>query len=98
MSGTVKALDLKDFITFENNRYYISTIQMEVRHSWQKEHEKICVFETMVFAAPEGEIDYHSSLYHRRYRTLDGAIKGHADTIGALPQIILTCKACPNRH
>ncbi|MBN2965300.1 hypothetical protein JWV37_10945 [Sulfurospirillum sp. T05] len=91
------SLQLKEFVALEEKQYYLSTIEMEVRHSWQKDHERICVYETMVFAAPQGEIDYHSSLYHCRYRTKEEAIAGHQRVREELPRIIFTCKSCSNK-
>jgi hypothetical protein len=90
-------LTLKDFITLGGETYYVSTLQMQVRHSWQKEDAKISVYETMVFRAKAEVVDYHDSLFHRRYRTLEDAESGHTQTISALPQIILTCSQCHNK-
>jgi len=86
-----KLLTLKELITHNNKTYYVSTLQMQVRHSWQKEDAKISVYETMVFRANEMVVDYHESLFHRRYRTFEDAESGHAQTIANLPQIIFTC-------
>ena len=91
------SLQLKEFVTVEEKQYYLSTIEMEVRHSWHKDHARICVYETMVFATLNEEIDYHSSLYHCRYRTKEEATKGHQRVREELPRIILTCKTCRNK-
>lgn len=85
---------LKDFTTLEESQYYISTLQMQVRHSWQNEDAKISVFETMVFKASNGVVDYHESLFHRRYRTIEEARAGHAQTLQNLPKIVFTCSQC----
>lgn len=90
-------LHLKEFVTLNHKTYYISTIEMNVRHTWQHEHANISVFETMVFTATGQEVDYHSSLYHRRYNTKEEALKGHQRTLDELERIIFTCKNCRNR-
>lgn len=87
-------LMLKDFITLDENEYYISTLQMQVRHPWQSEDAKISVFETMVFCSNNGVVDYHESLFHRRYRTLNEARSGHTQTLQNLPKIVFTCSQC----
>lgn len=87
-------LILKDFITLGENEYFISTLQMQVRHSWQHDDEKIFVFETMVFRAKNGVVDYHDSLFHRRYRTTKEAKDGHAKTLRDLSKIVFTCSQC----
>lgn len=87
-------LILKDFVNIEENRYYVSTLQMQVRHSWQHEDDKIFVFETMVFRVNKGVVDYHDSLFHRRYRNLKEAQAGHAQTLQDLPKIVFTCSQC----
>jgi len=67
---------------------------MHSRHSWQKEDAKISAYVTMVLKANEMVVDYHESLFHRRYRTLEDAESCHAQTIANLPQIIFTCNQC----
>jgi transcription initiation factor IIE alpha subunit len=91
-------LILKDFITFEDEEFYISTLQMQVRHSWQTQDEEIFVFETMVFRVQNKVIDYHASLFHRRYRTVKEARDGHAQTLKNLEKIIFTCSKCHYKY
>lgn len=85
-------LQLKHVAQVGDNRYFISTIKMDVRHSWLNQHQNVNVYETMVFAKKDGKVQYHNSLYHKRYPTHDEAVAGHSNIVENIASIITTCK------
>ena len=44
-----KDLELKHISIVDDKKYFISTIKMEVRHSWLNQQNNLFVYETMVF-------------------------------------------------
>ena len=87
-------LQLKHVAQVGDNRYFISTIKMDVRHSWLNQHQNVNVYETMVFAKKDGKVQYHNSIYHKRYATHDEATSGHNSIVENIANIIDACTAC----
>ncbi len=44
-----KDLELKHIAQINDEKFFISTIKMEVRHSWLNQHHNVNVYETMIF-------------------------------------------------
>ena len=87
-------LQLKHVAQVGENRFFISTIKMDVRHSWLNQHKNVNVYETMVFSKKDGKVQYHDSLYHKRYSKYEDAIKGHDYIINNISKIISACFLC----
>lgn len=77
----MRELELKNILKFDDKEYLISTISMNVRHSWfDGDHEKI-VYETMVFEMKNDEILYDDPKFNERYNTMDEAVAEHGAII-----------------
>ncbi len=83
-----KDLALKHLSIVNGNTYFISTIKMEVRHSWINQQNNLFVYETMVFKMDEDEIIYHEPIINQRYNSYEKAIEGHQNTIDNIEKII----------
>lgn len=89
-----KDLELKHIAEIDGEKFFISTIKMEVRHSWLNQHHNVNVYETMVFEKKDDKVMYESSLYNRRYTTYDNASEGHAHVIKNINKIVKTTREC----
>jgi hypothetical protein len=87
-------LQLKHVAQVGDDRYFISTIKMDVRHSWLNQHQNVNVYETMVFAKKDGKVQYHNSIYHKRYPSHDEAVTGHNNIVENIANIINACTEC----
>lgn len=95
MDHTLDAdLELKACVKVGNEEFLISTIKMEVRHSWLNQHENVFVYETMVFENIDGKIQYQKPVFYKRYATTAEAKEGHEYTVKNLENIICTTRAC----
>lgn len=90
-------LQLKHVAQVGEDRYFISTIKMDVRHSWLNQHQNVNVYETMVFPKKEGNVQYHNSLYHKRYPSYDEAVLGHTNIVENIVNIIDACIECRDK-
>lgn len=91
-SAQSKDLELKNIVQVGDEKFFISTIKMEVRHSWLTQHLNVFVYETMVFEKENGQIKYDSPIYNMRYTSYDNAIEGHNHIIKNIEKIILESK------
>ncbi len=89
-----KDLELKDVVQVGEERFFVSTIKMEVRHSWLNQHENVFVYETMVFEKKEGIVQYQHPLYNTRYASYDEALNGHNKIVKNLEHIVKTTREC----
>jgi hypothetical protein len=87
-------LELKDILQVGDEMFFVSTIKMEVRHSWLNQHHNVNVYETMVFEKHDEKIKYDSSVYNMRYTTHDNAVEGHNHIVKNIERIISTCRDC----
>jgi len=89
-----KDLELKHIAEVNGEKFFISTIKMEVRHSWLNQHENVNVYETMVFEKQNDRVMYDSSLFNRRYTTYENAIEGHNHVVKNIEKIVKTTREC----
>ncbi|WP_024953795.1 hypothetical protein [Sulfurospirillum arcachonense] len=87
-----KDLELKDIKEVNGKKFFISTIKMEIRHSWINQHKNVYVYETMVFDEKDDKVQYESSVYDKRYTTYDKAVKGHQYAINNIEDIVKMSK------
>ena len=81
-------LELKHIATVDDKRYFISTIKMQVRHSWLNQHNDVFVYETMIFKKDGDQVIYHEPIFNRRYSTYDEAIVGHENAVNTIGRIV----------
>ncbi len=87
-------LELKHISEVDSEKFFISTIKMEVRHSWLNQHHNVNVYETMVFEKDGGKVMYESSLFNRRYTSYDNAVEGHDYVVKNIEKIVKTTREC----
>lgn len=83
-----KDLELKDIVKYNNKKYFISTIKMQVRHGWLNQHSNVFVYETMVFNVEDDKIIYHEPVLNKRYNSYENAYEGHKDIIVNIEDVI----------
>jgi hypothetical protein len=83
-----KDLELKHISIIEEKKYFISTIKMQVRHSWLNQQNNLFVYETMVFKTEDEKVIYHEPLFNQRYDSYEKAIHGHQYAIDDIKTII----------
>lgn len=88
-----KDLALKHLSIVNGITYFISTIKMEVRHSWLNQQNNLFVYETMVFKMKDDEIIYHEPVFNQRYNGYEKAISGHQSTIDDIETIVKNTKS-----
>jgi len=73
----MRELELKNVLKINEREFLVSTISMNVRHSWfEGDHDKL-VYETMVFEMKDDEVLYESPKFNERYSTAEEAIAEH---------------------
>lgn len=87
-------LELKHISEVNSEKFFISTIKMEVRHSWLNQHHNVNVYETMIFEKQGDKVMYESSLFNRRYTTHDNAVEGHNHVVKNIEKIVKTTREC----
>jgi len=87
-------LELKHISEVDSEKFFISTIKMEVRHSWLNQHHNVNVYETMVFEKDGDKVMYESSLFNRRYTSYDNAVEGHDYVVKNIEKIVKTTREC----
>lgn len=95
--ATSEDLQLKNILQVGDEMFFVSTIKMEVRHSWLTQHQNVNVYETMVFEKIDDKIIYENSIFNRRYTTCDNAIEGHNHIVKNIETIIPTCRECKTK-
>jgi len=83
-----KDLELKHISIVDDKKYFISTIKMQVRHSWLNQQNNLFVYETMVFKTENEEVIYHEPLFNQRYDCYEKAIHGHQSSIDTISSIV----------
>ena len=73
----MQTLELKNIITLNHREFLVSTISMQVRHSFFEGDEKKMVYETMVFEVIDHEVQFHHPLFNERYTLAEEAIAEH---------------------
>lgn len=87
-------LELKHIATVNGEKFFISTIKMEVRHSWLNQHQNVNVYETMVFEKKNDIVQYENSVFNKRYSTYDNAVEGHNHIVKNIENIVKTTREC----
>lgn len=87
-------LELKHIAEVNGEKFFISTIKMEVRHSWLNQHQNVNVYETMVFEKKNDIVQYESSVFNRRYTAYDNAVEGHNHIVKNIENIVITTREC----
>jgi len=87
-------LELKHIAEVDGEKFFISTIKMEVRHSWLNQHQNVNVYETMVFEKKNDMVQYESSVFNRRYTTYDNAVEGHNHIVKNISKIVKATREC----
>lgn len=85
-------LELKTIKEINNEKFFVSTIKMKVRHSWLNQHLNVSVFETMIFKKEAGQVQYDNSIFNKRYTTYDNAVEGHEHIIKNIKNIVENTK------
>ncbi|MCF6174007.1 MAG: hypothetical protein L3J44_09570 [Campylobacteraceae bacterium] len=73
----MRELAFKNLLKIGDREFLVSTISMNVRHSWFKGDSERKVYETMVFEMIDGEVLYDTPRFNERYNTMDEAIAEH---------------------
>ena len=87
-------LELKDILEVNGEKFFVSTIKMDVRHSWLNQHQNVNVYETMVFEKKDDKVQYDKPLFNRRYTTYENAMEGHKHTVKNIKNIVKTTREC----
>ncbi|MBE0491697.1 MAG: hypothetical protein IBX44_05555 [Sulfurospirillum sp.] len=87
-------LELKDIVAVDGEKFFISTIKMEVRHSWLNQHENVFVYETMIFEKASGKVQYEKPVFNRRYTSYEEALDGHKHSVANIKNIIKHTREC----
>ncbi len=74
----MKELELKNILKVKDREFLVSTISMNVRHSWFEGDDERKVYETMVFEIINNEVSYDNPKFNERYNTMDEAVAEHA--------------------
>ncbi len=74
----MRELELKNVLKVDRREFLVSTISMNVRHSWFEGDDEKKVYETMVFEIIDDEISYDNPKFNERYNTLDEAVAEHS--------------------
>jgi len=74
----MRELELKNILKVDNREFLVSTISMNVRHSWFEGDNEKKVYETMVFEVKNDEVLYDNPRFNERYNTMDEAIAEHS--------------------
>lgn len=89
-----KDLELKDILEVDGEKFFVSTIKMEVRHSWLNQHENVFVYETMVFEKKDDKVQYEKPVFNRRYASYEEAMKGHKHIVSNIENVVRQTRAC----
>ncbi len=73
----MRELELKNILKVDGREFLVSTISMNVRHSWFEGDSAKKVYETMVFEVKNDEVLYDDPKFNERYNTMDEAIAEH---------------------
>ncbi len=73
----MRELELKNILKIDKREFLVSTISMNVRHSWFDGDNERKVYETMVFEIINHEISYDNPRFNERYSTMEEAIAEH---------------------
>lgn len=87
-------IELKDIVQVGDEKFFISTIKMEVRHSWLNQHENVFVYETMVFEKSGDQVQYEQPVFNKRYATYNEALSGHTHIVSTIDFIVETTREC----
>ena len=77
----MRELELKNVIKIDEIEFLISTMSMQVRHSFFEGDSKKLVYETMVFEIINDEVQFHKTIFNERYNMADEAIAEHGAII-----------------
>lgn len=77
----MRELELKNVMKINGREFLVSTISMQVRHSFFEGDTKKLVYETMVFEIIDGEVQFHKTIFNERYNMADEAIAEHGAII-----------------
>jgi len=83
-----KELELKHLSMVNYDKYFISTIRIEVRHLWLNQQSDLFVYETMVFKTKNDNVVYHEPILNQRYESYEKAITGHQNIIDDIKKIV----------
>ncbi len=73
----MRDLELKNVLKIDGREFLVSTISMNVRHSWFEGDNQKIVYETMVFEIIDDKVSYEKPVFNERYNTQDEAIAEH---------------------
>jgi len=74
----LRELELKNILKVDSREFLISTISMNVRHSWFDDDCDKTVYETMVFEMKNDEVLYNKPIFNERYNMSEEAIAEHS--------------------
>jgi hypothetical protein len=77
----MRDLELKNVIKIDDREFLISTISMNVRHSWFEDDVQRVVYETMVFEVVNDEVQHDNIIFNERYNMPEEAIAEHGAII-----------------
>jgi len=73
----MREIELKNVLKIDKKKFLVSTISMNVRHSWFEGDDDRKVYETMVFEIIDDDISYENPRFNERYSTMEEAIAEH---------------------
>ncbi len=73
----MRDLELKNILKVDDREFLVSTISMNVRHSWFEGDDEKKVYETMAFEIIDDNISYDNPKFTERYNTMGEAIAEH---------------------
>lgn len=77
----MRELELKNILKVDEREFLISTISMNIRHSWFDDDKEKIVYETMVFEVKDNDVMYDKPIFSERYNMKDEAISEHSAII-----------------
>lgn len=89
----MRDIELKNIILLNEKKYLLSTISMNVRHSYFKDDKDKIVYETMLFELNDDGVEYSKPLFNERYSTADEAVYEHGKIVQN-PKILFLNQKC----
>ena len=74
----MRELELKNILKIDDRKFLVSTISMNVRHSWFEGDGERKVYETMVFEILNDNVCHDCPRFNERYNTMDEAVAEHS--------------------
>ena len=75
---SMQEVALKNILKLDDREFLVSTISMNVRHSFFEGDAQKVVYETMVFEILNDEVQFHHPIFNERYNMAEEDIAEHS--------------------